>query len=98
VNAAGQGDRKETTCGANDQPDGLTGVAEDEFRFGVIVRLLMQLLDGRHFPACFGDLDSVCHEDDASLDRIQRSWQTARLKQPFCNYQLCNELETLLRK
>ena len=28
----------------------------------------------------------------------QRSWQTARLKQPFCNYQLCNELETLLRK
>jgi hypothetical protein len=27
--------------------------------------------DGRHLPACFGDLDPACHEDDASLDRIE---------------------------
>jgi len=54
ANAAGQGDREETARGANHQPDGLTGVAEDEFQFGVVVRLLMQLLDGRRFPARHG--------------------------------------------
>ena len=48
----------------HEQADGLQGMPHDVFGLGVGFRLLMQQLDGGHFPAPFGDLD----EDQPAVD------------------------------
>lgn len=68
---AGEWDRGETAGGPDNQSHGLAGVAVDELRLGVVVRLLVELLDPWHLPPGLGDLDSVRHKDDAPLDRVE---------------------------
>ena len=46
----------------------MTGVAVNEFGFGVVCRFLMQLLNGCHFATDFGHLDSITDEDRPVID------------------------------
>lgn len=68
MNAAGQGESKEAFRTSDQQGDGLTGVAVDEFWFRVVRGLLVQFFDGRHFATGFGQLDSVADQNKAVID------------------------------
>ena len=72
VNAGSQWDRDEAAGGPDDNPHGLAGMSVDELRLCVVVRLLVKLLDPWHLPPGLGDLDPVSHQDDASLDRVEK--------------------------
>ena len=52
----------------HEQADGLQGMPHDVFGLGVGFRLLMQQLDGGHFPAAFGDLDAIADQDQPAVD------------------------------
>jgi len=68
VDAAGEGQGKEALGTPDQQRDGLTGVAENEFRFGVVSGFLVELFNRRHFATGFRQLDSIADEDRAVID------------------------------
>jgi hypothetical protein len=68
MNAAGQGESKEALDASDQQSDGLTGVAVNEFWLGVVGGLLMEFFNCRHFATAFGQLDSIAYEDGAVMD------------------------------
>ena len=69
MDAAGQRQSKVALRGLNHHGDGLAGVAEDELRFGIVLRFLVQLLDRRHLAPGLGGLDAVGEQNEASVHR-----------------------------
>ena len=65
---AASGTAKTLVRRVHEQADGLQGMPHDVFGLGVGFRLLMQQLDGRHFPAALGDLDAVADQDQPAVD------------------------------
>lgn len=68
MNAAGQGEGEEALGVSDQQGDGLTGVAVNEWGFGVVGGLLVQFFNGWHFAAAFGHLDAIADQDGAVMD------------------------------
>jgi hypothetical protein len=68
VDAAGDGEGKEALGASDQQGDGLTGVAVNEFGFGVVRRFLVQFLNPWHFATGFSQLDSIADEDRPVID------------------------------
>ena len=68
MNAAGQREGKEALGASDQQSDGLTGVAVNEFWLGVVGGLLMELFHCRHFATGFRQLDSIPDQDRAAID------------------------------
>jgi len=77
MDAASQRQGEEALCRLNHDSEGLAGVPEDVFGLGVILRLLVELLDRRHFASGFGSFDAVGKQDDASVDGEQKGVQDA---------------------
>ena len=81
MNAAGDGQGKEALGASDQQGDGLTGVAVNEFRFVVVRGFLMQFFNRRHFATCFWQFDSIADEDEPAIDfRHQRVGQNRQNK------------------
>jgi hypothetical protein len=68
MNAAGDGQGKEALGASDQQGDGLTGVAVDELRFGVVRGFLVQFFYRWHFATGFRQLDPIADEDKAVID------------------------------
>src|SRR4030042_5077956 len=68
MNAADEGEGKKAWGASDQQRDGLTGVAVNEFWFGVVGGLLVQFFHRRHFATGFRQLDSIPDEDRAVID------------------------------
>ena len=71
VDGAGQRHREKSRRRAGNHCDGLTGVAENELRLGVVLALLVELFDARHLASGFGSLDAVSQQHDPVVDAKQ---------------------------
>ena len=81
MDAAGEGQGKETLGTSDQQRNGLAGVAIDEFRFGVVSGFLVKLLNRRHFAIGFRRIDSIADEDRAVINfGYERGRQTRQDK------------------
>ena len=68
MDTTGQWQGEETGGGFDNDGDSLTGMAEDIFGLGVVLRLLMQFLDAGHLFSGLGYFDAVCQQNDAAID------------------------------
>ena len=68
MNAAAEGEGKEALGASDQQRDGLTGGAVNEFWFRVVRGLLVQFFDCWHFETGFRQLDSIADQDRAVID------------------------------
>lgn len=71
MNAAGQWNSQEAIGFFGHQRDRLTGVAEDERGFVVVLGGLVQLFDRRHFASALTDLESIGKQNHATVGRKQ---------------------------
>ena len=71
VDGAGQRHREKSRRRAGNHCDGLTGMAEDELRLGVVLALLVEFFDTRHLASGFGSLDAVGQQHDPVVDAKQ---------------------------
>jgi hypothetical protein len=60
--------REDALSRVYEQADSLHGMPHDVFGLGVGFRLLMQKLDGWHFPAALGGFDAIPDQDQPAVD------------------------------
>ena len=69
MDAAGQRQSKVALGRLNHHRDGLTRVAEDKLRLGIVLRFLVQLFDRRHLESRLGRLEAIGEQDGAPVDQ-----------------------------
>jgi len=70
VDAGHQGNAEKLAQSAvNKQSKGLKRMPHDKGRFGIILRLLVEALDGRHFLSFLCDFDAIGDEQQVAVDR-----------------------------